>query len=183
MIKEVVSKYTQKSRIFLFPLLGFPRISVTNPAQTYTSWKDKYDHDDMHLICEYPNRNDADFKTFETKKLLAHPCFVDYHESENNTGIYVFNLSNYKDTWNAVTNGKYSQILVTDKLKIRKYFSNNTSSLEHIESYLYPEKYFNVYSKLLNVEESLLISVGELCSKPDVTKETLDVKIKHIQLF
>jgi hypothetical protein len=156
---------------------------VTNPIQTYTSWEGMYSFDEYKLVCEYPDRKDDEFKTFETKKLLSHSHFLDFYESENKTGLYVFDLSMYKETWNAVHNGRYSQILTEDKGKIRKYFLNNASSLEHIESYLYPERYYGVYSKALNVDEALLRSVGELCSKPDLKKEKLEVKIKHTQLF
>jgi hypothetical protein len=183
MIKQVLSKYTQKSRVFLFPLLGYPRISVTNPIQTYTSWDGKYKAKDMRLICEYANRQDEEFKNFETKKLLGHVHFLDFYQSENDTGLYVFDLSAHKDTWNNVHNGMYSMISNEDKLKIRKYFSTNSSSAEHIDSYLNPEKYYSVYAGLLNVEESLLREVGELCSKPDLKQEKLIVKIKDVQLF
>lgn len=183
MIKQVLSKYTQKSRVFLFPLLGFPRISVTNPIQTYTSWDGKYDVDNMRLICEYANRSDDEFKNFETKKLLSHVHFLDFHETENDTGLYVFDLSLYARTWELVHSGGYSIIPDVDKTKIRKYFSTNSSSAEHIDSYLNPERYFKTYADLLNVEESLLREVGELCSKPDLNQEKLIVKIKDVQLF
>ena len=183
MIKQVLSKYTQKSRVFLFPLLGFPRTSVTNPVQTYTSWDGRYDIEHMRLICEYPNRADEEFKNFESKKLLSHVHFLDFHETENNTGLYVFDFSVYARTWELVHSGGYSMIPDVDKTKIRKYFSTNTSSAEHIDSYLNPERYFKVYADLLNVEESLFREVGELCSKPDLNQEKLIVKIKDVQLF
>lgn len=183
MIKQVLSKYTQKSRVFLFPLLGYPRTSVTNPIQTYTSWDGRYEIKDMRLICEYPNRQDEEFKNFENKKLLSHVHFLDFHESENDTGLYVFDLSSYVTTWSCVHNGTYSKISNADKLLIRKYFSTNSSSAEHIDSYLNPDRYFKIYADLLNVEESLLRDVGELCSKPDLNQEKLCVKIKDIHLF
>ena len=42
-----------------------------------------------------------------------------------------------------------------------------------MHSYLIPEKYFNNYAELLDVEPEMLIQVGELCTKPDIDKETL----------
>ena len=45
-----------------------------------------------------------------------------------------------------------------------------------MNSYLYPESYFSNYAEVLNVDTDFLESVGELCSKPDIEKETLIMK-------
>ena len=37
------------------------------------------------------------------------------------------------------------------------------------------------YAKLLDVSTELLISVGELCSKPDLEKENLSIKVANLE--
>jgi hypothetical protein len=180
MIKQVFTSYTQKSRLFLFPLLGFPRNSTTNPLQTYISWEGIYAVSDMNLICEYPNRLDKDFKDFE-KKMLNHIYFLDYKETENDSSVYIFDMNAYADAWGKFLTGKYSNFDVSHKKKIRYYFSNNATSSEYIDSYFSPERYYNQYSKILGVETSLLESVGELCSIPDLVQENLIIKIKDVE--
>jgi hypothetical protein len=180
MIKEVLASYTQKSKLFLFPLLGFPRNTTTNPLQTYVLWDGVYTVGDMNLICEYPNRTDKDFKDFE-KKMMSHVHFLDYKETENNTSLYVFDMNSYADAWGKFLTGKYSTFDISHKKKIRYYFSNNSLSTAYIDSYFSPEKYYAVYAELLGVEKSLLESVKELCSIPDLLQENLIIKIKDVQ--
>jgi len=50
-----------------------------------------------------------------------------------------------------------------------------------MHSYLYPEKFFSRYAELLGVEESLLKSVGELCTKPDLEKEMLMIEVADLE--
>ena len=73
----------------------------------------------------------------------------------------------------AYLNGKYSKFEEDSKKIILKYQSNNSGNLEYLSSFLYPEKYFDLYAQLLDVDIDLLIKVGELCDKPDFEKEKL----------
>jgi len=41
---------------------------------------------------------------------------------------------------------------------------------------LYPNKYFEDYAECLDVDIEMLEGVGELCSKPNIEKETFRVK-------
>ena len=66
------------------------------------------------------------------------------------------------------------------KKTILNFFKNHKAHYNRIYSYLYPIKYYNDYAKLLNVDKSLLSKVGELCSKPDLTKECLDMSVKNV---
>ena len=45
-----------------------------------------------------------------------------------------------------------------------------------MESFLFPEKYIEIYSKILNVDEIHIRHTGELCDLPDFDKETLKIK-------
>jgi hypothetical protein len=59
------------------------------------------------------------------------------------------------------------------KQKILTFFDKYSGNYAYMHSYLIPEKYFNNYAELLDVEPEMLIQVGELCTKPDIDKETL----------
>ena len=71
-------------------------------------------------------------------------------------------------------------MLFRSKRKIHGYFDNHSANHVYMDSYLNPEKYFGIYSDLLNTSEDLLRSIGELCSKPDLEKETLNVKKENL---
>ena len=49
-----------------------------------------------------------------------------------------------------------------------------------MQSYLMPEKHFEDYSKILDVEVDFLKKVGELCSKPDLEKENLQMELADL---
>jgi hypothetical protein len=44
-----------------------------------------------------------------------------------------------------------------------------------------PEMYFDIYSKLLGCDPKLLSVVGELCDKPNLHKETLEITLKNLE--
>jgi len=50
----------------------------------------------------------------------------------------------------------------------------------YMDSFLFPEKYFNIYSELLGVNEEVLMEVGELCTKPDMEKEIYLVSVEQL---
>ncbi|MBK7819408.1 MAG: hypothetical protein IPJ60_19105 [Sphingobacteriaceae bacterium] len=51
-----------------------------------------------------------------------------------------------------------------------------------MESFLYPEKYYKMYSEVINVKEHLLKEVVELCDKPDFEQETLIATVKSLEM-
>ncbi len=179
-LKALQAKYIQKSRIFFYPLLGIRRgVSVT-PIDTFITWKNIYDVNDYKFIVVYHYRDDNDFKKFEEHKLLGNPLFEDSFELDDDTYAYVFDMSSYKKEYKLIINGKYSKLDNNYKRKILLFFRNTHAHHVMIESYLYPKKYFKNYEKLLNVNESLLKKVGELCSLPNLNKETLTISKKVI---
>ena len=82
-------------------------------------------------------------------------------------------MSDLGDDWFHFINGKYSKISMNLKQKILTFFDKYSGNYAYMHSYLIPEKYFNNYAELLGVEPEMLIQVGELCTKPDIDKETL----------
>jgi hypothetical protein len=176
-LKNIYPEYIQKSRLFLYPILNIRRGSSVTPIQTYMSWDNVYTTNDCKFIVVYHLRDDADFKAHE-EKLIKHKLFDGFFELDDGTGAYIFDFSELESQYKNIINGKYSKLADAYKAKILLFFRNHSKHHTYIESYLYPEKYFRDYAKILNVETSLLKQVGELCSLPDLTKEKLEVKSK-----
>lgn len=178
MITTLQSQYVQKSRIFLYPLLGIRRgVSVT-PVETYMLWKDAYTVNDYKLIVTYHLRDDGEFKEFEDNSLLGNKLFSDFFELENGIGAYVFDFSELKLEYKRIVNGKYSRLSEKYKRTILSFFRNHKTHHAYIQSYLQPEKFIDDYARLLKVKPSLIRGVGELCNLPDLNLEELRVNKK-----
>jgi len=59
----------------------------------------------------------------------------------------------------------------------------NSGNYVYVDSYLFPEKYFQLYADLLDTSEELLRSVGELCSPPDLDKENLVAVLENKKIL
>jgi len=172
-ITEVYPRYFQKSKIFMYPLLGIKKGSSVTPIQTYVSWDDKYKPGDAKLITTYHKRQDPEYLNFEKNILLKHNRLIDTSELDSETIIFVFDYSDYKESWDYFINGRYSCMNKEVKNKVKNFFPKNSGNYTYVDSYLFPEKYFSIYSKLLNWPEEKLREVGELCTPPDLQQETL----------
>lgn len=183
MLKNLYKKYTQKSRIFLYPLLNIKRGSSVVPIQTYVSVEGLHKPDDMKLICLYDVRTDLEFRMFEKSRLVGNPRFENYIEIEDEKCLYIFDFSTDVHLWDCFLKGKFSKINSDTKIAILNFFSNNPSNRDLINSYLNPENYFKTYAEYLNVPVKELRDVGELCSIPDINEETLKVSVKQNQFL
>jgi hypothetical protein len=178
-LNSVYKKYFQKSKVFLYPLLGIKRGVSVIPVETYFGWDGYYNSEDMKLICVYDIRTDDEYVLFEKNTLLKHNRLCDYIKV-NSQAILTFDFSDMEDDWFHLINGRYSKISLELKQKILGFFDKYSGNYAYIHSYLIPEKYFNNYAELLDVEPEMLIKVGELCSKPDTAKETLVIEIADL---
>jgi hypothetical protein len=176
MLTALYTNYFQKSRLFLYPLLDIKRGAPAVPLNTYVAWEGKHNSEDIKYICTYENRIDAPFTKFENTKLLNHNRLLEKHELPEQI-TYIFDFSDMKQDWLCFLDGKYSQISDKNKRKILNFFDKYTSNHVYMDSYLFPGKYFKLYAELLGVDEQLLRDVGELCNKPDINKETLNLFI------
>ena len=180
-IKSLYERYFQKSKVFLYPLLGIKRGNSVVPIETYISWEGHYSSEDMKLICIYKIRTDAEYKNFEKNILTKHTRLYDYYKNNNEeVSIFIFDFSDINEDWDYFINGKYSKFSSSLKNRILKFFDKHSGNYAYMQSYLSPEKFFEDYSEILNVEVSLLESVGELCSKPDKEKENLQLKLADL---
>jgi hypothetical protein len=183
MIDILYSNYFQKSKSFLFPTLGITKYNSSpefiygnkndKHIQTYISLNESIQPTDRKLICMIDHRETLRFEKFENNFLFSNPL---YHDSIINPGkpsLYIFNLEPFKNDWDTFLQGKYSQLSEELKLLIKNYYGENTKEYEYIDSYLYPKKYYDLYSQLLDIPKSEIIKVGELCDVCDLEKETL----------
>jgi len=180
MIDRLYGKYFQKSRSFLYPALGIIKNQPYGPAGTYISLPGKYGAEDMKLLCSFESLKTADFIEFEHKMLTSNPL---YYESFQIAGynIYVFDFEIYQSDWFQFLTGRYSKLSSTIKKAIRTYYGENSPEYRHIQTYLFPEKYFELYAKLLDVDVDDLKSVGELCDPWSMELETLKYPVEYLE--
>lgn len=179
-IESLYTDYFQKSKAFMYPVLGVKRGSSVTPIETYMSWVGHYSLEDMRLICNYHMREDIEFINFEKFTLRSSPYYESFHYLDDDSGLYIFDMSKFKSDWFYLLSGKYSKFSEKHKKTIRTFFGNNSSSSVYINSFLNPKKYFDIYAKLLDEPKELLESVGELCSIPDLEKETFVATVKDL---
>lgn len=180
-IDALYRKYFQKSKIFLYPLLDIKRGTSVVPDETYLSWNDSYSPEDMKLVCVYAVRKDREYELFEKNVLLKHNRLSDYVKTDDETAVFTFDFSDMANDWDCFVHGKYSQMSLNTKRKILDFFDKKSGNYAYVDSYLFPEKHFETYAKLLNVELEFLKSVGELCDKPDLEKEKLIMEVADLE--
>ncbi len=181
MISEIYRKYFQKSYTFLFPLLGFNKKKHPRPIQTYVSWDGQVDINDRKLICVYKREDTDKWRTFESGVLITNK-YLDYClPIDDETIAYVFDLNTMHQDFDACVNGKYSQLSTTCKKILCDYYGVHTPEWVYIESFIFPEKYFAVYANILNIDEDLLRTVGELCEGFNREKETFINQLNTIK--
>jgi hypothetical protein len=180
-IDALYKDYFQKSKVFLYPLLGMKRGSVAAPRQCYLSWGSSITPEDMKLICVYTKRSDTEYKKFESQVLIKHKRISDYIELENDEVMMTFDFSDLSSDWQHFISGKYSKIDLSLRRKILNHFDKYSGSYPYLESFLFPDKYFSLYATLLGVDENMLREVGELCSPPDLEKETLTAQVLDLE--
>lgn len=173
--------YFQKSRVFLYPVLETKRGGSVTPLNTFVSWTGKATQDDRKLICTYHLRNDEDFKKFEKRVLLGNELFENFKVGENGVGIYIFDLKKYAVDFDTFLKGKYSKFKPAFKQKIKRYYNLGNSNSVYVDSFINPNKYYNMYSDILGVPVSQLKG-GELCDKPNFQKEHLKILVKDISV-
>ena len=76
-LNTLYSKYFQKSKVFIYPLLGIKKGNKIVPKETYFIWNDEISIEDMKLVCLYDIKDTKEYIDFE-KTLLNHPRLCDY---------------------------------------------------------------------------------------------------------
>ena len=179
-VKSVYNKYFQKSKVFLYPLLGFKRGIKVVPSETYIAWDPYYIPEDMKLVCLYHPNNSNEYENYEKKVLLKHTRLCDVKNIDQHSKLFIFDFADLKDNWKYFLDGKYSKLDHKLKGKIKSFFDVNSANYVYMNSYLHPESFFSNYADVLDIDIEVLESVGELCSKPNFEKETYIAKHKEI---
>ena len=197
-IKELNRAYVQKSKLFLYPLLGIKRGGTYTPVKTYLRWDGKYTTVDRKLMVAYRLEDSDAFMAFDREVLRANPRFEEFYKITNDLGIYVFGFKKMLDfeVYGQVAKGGYSEMNSEFKRMVVNFFSDNKRNKEQMKSYLYPSKYYEDYAELLTVKsprpqdqydredmEDTLRRNGELCSVPDFDKETLKADFSNLLIL
>jgi hypothetical protein len=185
-MKQIYKSYFQKSKVFLYPLLGIRKGVRYVPIETYITWEENEITPKNTLICVYsieegPAANKA-FQAFAKSDLRKNELYHSEYEIDD-LKIFTFNLSFFKGDLKNFKNGEYSKFSIVTKKIIMEFFGSKGTISEYVESYLYPEKYYEIYSEILNIPISNLEDVKELCDKPDLKKENFKKEVLELQLF
>lgn len=182
-MEGLYKEYFQKSKIFLYPLLGIKKGARFVPVQTYISWGEKYSECRSKLLCLYTLDEDnlKDFIDFSNGVLETSKFYVEKNEIDKYNIVYIFNLKGYGTDYKKFINGKYSKFKKATKEKIIAFFGEYGKSAEYVESYLYPEYYWDDYASFLAIRAEDLQAVGELCSLPDLEKENFEKDLEIIK--
>lgn len=180
-IDALYRKYFQKSKIFIYPLLGIKQGTKFVPMETYLSWNTSLTTEDKKLVCVYKTKDTDDYINFENNVLLKHSRLCDYVPVNNTTTVFTFDFSDLENDWSHLIMGKYSKISINIKRKILDFFDKNGGNHIYVNSYLFPEKFFDNYASILNVPVELLKEVGELCDKPNLEKELLILDVVNLE--
>lgn len=180
MIDSLYTKYFQKSRSFLFPALGIKKTANFSPSGTYIALDGVIQPEDVKLVCAYKDDPSEGFRIFEEQMLLTNPLFS-HVLTIRDYKLYVFDFQQYTDDWFTFIMGKYSKLSPVLKRAIKAYYGDKSSEYKYIESYLYPDKYYETYAKLLDIDVDLLKKVGELCDPCDMEKESLKIPVEDLE--
>ena len=172
-MNNVYTQYFQKSKVFLYPLLKLKKGIDFVPIETYICWDGVYSKEDFKFLCVYHCERDDKFKKFESKYLSNHKMLENIIFLSENRQLYVFDLSKYKYDFKRFVEGKYSKFSIGTKNLILNYFGTAGNISEYITSFLDPEPYHETYADALQVSVESIHDVYEVCSIPDLEKETL----------
>lgn len=181
-MKDIYTRYFQKSATFLYPILGMKKSKHPKPRQTYITWGDKISVNDRVLICLYDRDDTDEWLRFEANVLMTHPMLMDSVIVDDEQILYLFdfNVPNSKEDFDNFVNGKYSKISDNGKKLITDYFGIHSAEWIYIESYIHPHKYFKIYADILKVDVNEIKKVGELCDKYNSQKENCSVIINQL---
>ena len=181
-MKQIYKSYFQKSKVFLYPLLGIRKGIRFVPMETYIKWKNYKSENSLICIYHVDKNNRETFDKFVKDELETNE-FFEFKAHTNHLDIIAFNLDFFKYDVKKFKKGEYSKFSALTKKVIKEFFGEIGTLSEYIESYLYPKRYYEVYSELLNVPVEYLEEVGELCDKPNLKKEKFETELVELALF
>ena len=129
-LTSLYTRYFQKSKSFLYPLLGIAKGAYAQPMQTYICMKHhsglEIKPKDKKLICLFEDTNSDEFKAFEQAYLVNNPYYLETIPGPMSSKLYIFSLKKHTGDWNKFLKGKYSQFSNLAKVKIKEYYGHHT---------------------------------------------------------
>jgi hypothetical protein len=174
-IDSIYRDYFQKSKIFIYPLLEIKRGAVAVPDQTYLAYGDMIRPEHKIFLCCYLDRQDDAYLNFEREMLFGHTRFKGFFKMADGSKLFMFDFSDIGSDWDHLVHGRYSKVSLERRRKILNHFEKGTGNHIYIESFLFPEKYREQYAEILDVDMRVLERVGELCDKPDLSREKFKI--------
>lgn len=183
-LRSLYDKYFQKSKAFLLPYVLPEKEKVTQPEHVYVAWEGRYTVKKKRLIVVYKAGDKSAAYKKADAMLTASPLFELKETSlDNKQVIYIFNFTKKAKDWNYFLDGKYSMLSDSLKKAILYYYKQGSNEYLYIQSYLYPQAYFEDYAHLLDVKVKVLEEVGELCDKYDPSKETFSLALQDLEIL
>jgi hypothetical protein len=174
-IKTLYQNYHQKSKTFLSSLLGLHPQSYIQALQTYISWP-KYGitPEDRLLLLLYNKLPGTGYEKYKNL-LLCNTLYHSHYETIDDREVFLFSFESYGADWGYFLEGKYSKLSLFFKSTVSRYYKN-TPEAPYIDSYLYPDRYRENYTRLLwdnsDIEKYEPQNwLEELCDKPDLVRE------------
>ena len=184
-MKQIYTDYFQKSKVFLYPLIGIKKGIRYVPEETYINWDQMNSKNTLYCLYKTPKKDSEKkmFDIFLNVHIKSRELFDQYYKLSEKYTLCSFDLTPYKKDFKNFLNGKYSKFSKLTKNIIMTFFGDVGTISQYMESYLYPEYYYEIYSEILKIPISDLEEVGELCDKPDMSKEIFVKELAEIKLF
>ncbi len=173
----VTAVYRQKSKIFLWPLVGIERNVGFRPIKTYIRDLSKnVSENDYALVAPFFKDKSNNYGAFEERHLLSNECFLDFYETHDEL-VYLFSLKKWKEGYKKVISGKYSTLSPPAKGLINKFWSSTQRNTlipnYRVNAYLNPnEKIYLQVARELEIDFEDVVKGIEILEPPNLEKET-----------
>lgn len=172
-MKGVYTDYFQKSKIFLYPLLKLKKGMTFVPKQTYLIWDNVYSVEDRKFLCEYHFKDENKFTKFILDTFAGHRLYEHLVQLADDKCLVVFDFTPLKSDYDKVIKGQYSQLSLDTKLTIIDFFGDSRTIHDCVQGFLAPAEVHDKYAEKLGVRLEVIQKINEVCSLPDLKKETI----------
>ena len=89
------------------------------------------------------------------------------------SGLPFNDFTSFKSDLKKFIDGKYSQFSLDSKISILDFFGKQDKISDYVEGFLTPEGVHEEYAEKLGVDIECIADIYEVCTAPDLDKETL----------
>jgi len=140
MSSETQFEYFQKSKAFLFPILGIKKKEKNDDLKTYIAWEGYYKSTDQKLIVVVDDSKSSAYNGFQQIPLLECPLLEWKFIIDSTHVAYVFDLSDYQRDWKNFLFGCYDELSQELKSIILTHHDETTEEGRRIKRFLYPSE-------------------------------------------